>query len=74
MTRRGSGLRHSSFGTSGSGTIVIGAAEAPMGNCSVTSEVGSLLVLVTSVAVTVVPTVTGDLPLEFSPSLSKIEG
>ena len=66
----GSGLRHGPFGTSGSGTILIGAAGAPMGNLAhrwVTSEVYSSIVLVTSGAVTVVPTVPGVVPLEQCP-------
>ena len=63
----GSGLRHGLFGTSGSGTILIGAAGAPMGKLAhrwVTSEVSSSIVLVTSGAVTVVSTVPGAVPLE----------
>ena len=66
----GSGLRHDPFGTSVSGTILIGAAGAPMGNLAhqwVTSEVCSLILLVTSGAVTVVPTVSGAVPLEQCP-------
>ena len=66
----GSGLRHGPFGTSGSGTILIGAAGAPMGKLAhqwVTSEVCSSKVLVTSGAVTVVPTVPGAVPLEQCP-------
>ena len=41
--RSGYGLRHAPFGTSGSGTILIGAAGAPIGNWPVISEVFSLL-------------------------------
>ena len=66
----GSGLRHGPFGTSGSATILIGAGGAPMGNLAhrwLTSEVCSLIVLVTSGAVTVIPTVPGALPLEQCP-------
>ena len=66
----GSGLRHGPFGTSGSGIILIGAAGAPMGNLAhrwVTFEVCSSIVLVTSGAVTVVPTVPGAVPLEQCP-------
>ena len=70
----GSGLRHDPFGTSGSGTILIGAAGAPIGNCPVTSEVCSLLVPVISGVVTVVPTVLGAVPFESSPSFSEIQG
>ena len=70
----GSGLRHGPFGTSGCGTILIGAACAPMGNWLVTSEVCSSIVLVISGAVTVVQTVPGAVPLEISPSFSEIEG
>ena len=65
--RSGSGLRHDPFGTSGSDTILIGAAGAPVGNWPVTSEVCSSIVLVTSGAVTVVPTVPGAVPLEQCP-------
>ena len=63
----GSGLRHGPFGTSGSGTILIGAAGAPIGNWPLTSEVCSSIVLVTSGAVTRVPTVPGAVPLEQCP-------
>ena len=59
----GSGLRHGPFSTSGSGTILIGAAGAPIGNWPVTSEACSSIVLVASGAVTVVPTVPGAVPL-----------
>ena len=51
----GSGLRHGSLGISGNDTILIGAAGVPIGNLPVTSVVWSLLVLITSEAVTVVP-------------------
>ena len=66
----GSGLRHGPFGTSVSGTILIGAAGAPIGNLAhrwVTSEVCSSIVFVTSGAITVVPTVPGAVPFEQSP-------
>ena len=66
----GSGLRHGPFGPSGSGIILISAAGAPMGNLAhqwVTSEVCSSIVLVTSGAVTVVPTVPWAVPLEQCP-------
>ena len=63
----GSGLRDSPFGTSGSGIILIGAAGAPISNWPVTSESCPLKVLVTSL-----PTVLGAVPLEISPSFSKI--
>ena len=66
----GSGLRHGPFGTSVRGTILIGAAGTPMGNLAHrwgTSEVCSSIVLVTSGAVTVLPTVTGAVPLEQCP-------
>ena len=66
----GSGIRHSPFGTSGSGTILIGAAGAPMGNLAdqwLTSGEYSSIVLVTSGPVTVVPTVPGAVPLEQCP-------
>ena len=66
----GSGLINDPFGTSGSGTILIGAAGAPMGNLKhrlVTSDVCSSIVFVTSGAVTVVPTVPGAVPLEQFP-------
>ena len=72
-----SGRRDGLIGTSGSGTILIGAAGAPMGNLAdrwVTSEVCSSIVLVTSGAVTVISTVPGVVPLEISPSFSEIEG
>ena len=58
MIWSGSGLRHGPFGTSGGSTILIGAAGAPMGNWPLCSEVCSLLVLVNSEAVTVVPSVS----------------
>ena len=64
-SRSGSGLRHGPFVTSGSGTILTGAAGAPIGN--LTSEVCSSILLVTSGAVTVVPTVPGAVPLEQCP-------
>ena len=70
----GSGLRHGPFGTSRSSTILIGAAGAPMGNWPVTSKVCSLRVLVTSGAVTVVPTVPGAVTLDISPSFKETEG
>ena len=70
----GSGIRHGPFGTSGSITIQIGAAGAPMGNWPLTSEVRSFIVPVTSGAVTAVQTVPGAEPLDFLPSFSKIEG
>ena len=60
---RGSGLRYGPFGTSESSTILIGTAGAPMGNWPVTSEVCSSIALVTSGAVTVIPTVPGAVPL-----------
>ena len=66
----GYGLNHGPFGTSGSGTILFGAAGAPMGNLEhrwLTSEVCSSIVLVTSGAVTVVPTVSGAVPSEQCP-------
>ena len=66
----GTGLRPGPFGTSGSGTVLIGAAGAPMGNLAhrwVTSEVCSSIGLVTSGGVTVVPTVPGAEPLEQCP-------
>ena len=65
----GPGLRHGPFGTLGSGTIIIGAAGAPIGNWPVTSEVCSSIVLFTSLL-----TVPGAVPLEVLPSLSEIEG
>ena len=68
----GSGLRRGPFGTSGSGTILIGAAGAPMGNWPMTSGVYSSIV--TSGAVTVVPIVPGAVPLAISPSFSQVEG
>ena len=70
----GSGLRHGPFGTSGSGTILVGAAGAPIGNWPVTSEVCSSIVFVTSGAVTVVPILPGAVPLAISPSFSEVEG
>ena len=73
-----SGTRGSVFGLIhlGKCTILIGAAGAPMGNLAhqcVTFEVCSLIVLVTSRAVTVVPTVPEAVPLEISSSFSEIE-
>ena len=65
----GSGLRHGPIGTSGSGTILIGVADAPIGNWPVTSEVCSSIVLVT-----LLPTVPGAMPLEVSPPFREIEG
>ena len=65
----GSGLRHGPIGTWGSGTILIDAADAPIGNWPVTSEVSSSIVFVTSL-----PTVPGAVPLEVSPSFLEIEG
>ena len=59
----GSGLRQGPFGTSGSGTILIGAAGAPIGNLAHRWAI----VLVTSGAVIVVPTVLGAVPLEQCP-------
>ena len=50
------------FGTSGGSIILIGAAGAPTGNWPLSSEVCSLLVLVNSDAVTVVPTVPRGVP------------
>ena len=70
----GSCLKHCPFGNSGSDNILIGAAGAPMGNWPLTSEVCSLIVLVTSGALTVVPTVPGAVSLEILPSFSEIEG
>ena len=64
----GSGLRHGPIGTSGSGTILIGAADAPIGNWPLTSEVCSSIVLATSL-----PTVPGAVPLEVAPSFREIE-
>ena len=66
----GPGRRHGPFATSGSSNILIGAAGAPIGNLAhrwVTSEVCWSIVLVTSGAVTVVPTVPGAVPLEQCP-------
>ena len=60
---------------SGSGTSLIGAAGAPMGNLAhrcVTYEVCSSIVLVTSGAVTVVTTATGAVPLEQCPCSSVV--
>ena len=55
-------LRHAPFATSGSSTILIDAADAPMDNWPLTSEVCSLLVFVTIGAVPVVPTVPWAVP------------
>ena len=68
-----SGLRHGPFGISRSGTILTGAAGAPIGNWAVTFEVCSLLVLVSSRSITVVPTISGAVPLEISPSFGEID-
>ena len=68
-----SGLRHGPFSISGSGTILIGEAGAPIGKWPVTFEVCSLIVLLTSEAITVVPTVHGAVPLEISLSFGQIE-
>ena len=68
-----SGLRHCPFGISGSDTILIGAAGAPISNWPVTFEVCSMIVLVTSAAITVVPTLSGAVPVENSPSFGEME-
>ena len=66
-----SGLRRGPFGISG--TIVIGAAGAPIGNWPLIFEVCSLIVVVTSGGITVVPTRPGAVPLEISQSFGEIE-
>ena len=60
------------FSISGSGTILVGAAGAPIGKWPVTFQVCSLIVLLTE-AKTVVPTVPGAVPLEISLSFGEVE-